>query len=185
MKRVLLFAGCALLLAAASVPARADQNAPELDALFETLQGELEAAEAARVTQRIWDAWIAHDDAAVRALMDAGLHDMRAGRLRAALARFDAMVDLAPDFAEAWNKRATVHYLLGDFAASAADVVETLRLEPRHFGALVGQGLMHMRVRDTAQALIYFRRGLAVNPHMDNVRGYIELLAEAEQGNPI
>ena len=70
-----------------------------------------------------------------------------------------------------------MHYLLGDFTASSADVVETLRLEPRHFGALVGQGMIHMQAHNTGKALNYFRRALALNPHMDNVRGYVEVLS--------
>jgi len=172
----------AVLLAA---PLRADQNAPVLDELFTLLKGDLKGAAAVAVTREIWSAWLQHDNREVRALMDAGMRDMRAARWRDALGSFDAAVDLAPDFAEAWNKRATVHYLLGDFPASSADVVETLRLEPRHFGALVGQGMMHMQQRNAAQALLYFRRALAVNPHMDNVRRYVERLSQAPTAKPI
>ena len=157
-------------------PLRADQTAPELDGLFALLKGDLEAAAVVAVTQEIWSAWLRHDDDEVRALMRAGMRDMRAARWRDALGRFNAAVDLAPDFAEAWNKRATVYYLMGDFAASTTDVVKTLRLEPRHFGALVGQGMMFMQAQNVEQALSYFRRALAVNPHMDNVRGYVDVL---------
>lgn len=172
----------ATLLAA---PLRADQNAPVLDELFELLKSDLEGAAAVEVTREIWSAWLQHDNREVRALMDAGMRDMRAARWRDALGRFDAAVDLAPGFAEAWNKRATVHYLLGDFPASSADVVETLRLEPRHFGALAGQGMMYMQQRNAAQALLYFRRALAVNPHLDNVRRYVEVLSRVPVPKPI
>lgn len=183
MKAGLIIA--ALFAALFAAPLRADQNAPGLDDLFELLKSDLEAAAAVAVTREIWSAWLQHDNREVRALMDAGMRDMRAARWRQALGRFDAAVDLAPDFAEAWNKRATVHYLLGDFPASSADVVETLRLEPRHFGALAGQGMMYLQRRNAAQALLYFRRALAVNPHMDNVRRYVERLSRGPVAKPV
>jgi len=172
----------AMLLAA---PLRADQNAPVLDELFALLKGDLKGAAAVAVTREIWSAWLQHDNREVRALMDAGMRDMRAARWRDALGSFDAAVDLAPDFAEAWNKRATVHYLLGDFPASSADVVETLRLEPRHFGALVGQGMMHMQQRNAAQALLYFRRALAVNRLMDKASCDVERWPQAATARPV
>lgn len=165
----------------AVAPSRADQNAPQLDDLFAQLKTGLNAAAAVEVTRAIWDAWLQHDERGVNQQMDAGLRAMRDRLWRDALVCFDAAVALAPDFAEAWNKRATVYYMLGDFEASSADVAETLRLEPRHFGALVGQGMMHMQSREDALALVYFRRALAVNPHMDNVRGYVERLARGEK----
>ena len=183
MKRCLIIA--ALFAALLAAPLRADQNAPVLDELFALLKSDLKGAAAVAVTREIWSAWLQHDNREVGALMDAGMRDMRAARWRDALGSFEAAVDLAPDFAEAWNKRATVHYMLGDFPASSADVVETLRLEPRHFGALVGQGMMHMQQRNAAQALLYFRRALAVNPHMDNVRRYVERLSQEPIPKPI
>ena len=179
MKRILLLT----ILLAASV--RADQNLPVLDELFASLNGALEGTTAAAITGEIWAAWLQHDDAEVRAAMEAGIRDMDARRLRDALGRFDAAIDLAPDFAEAWNKRATVYYLMGDFAASSADVVETLRLEPRHFGALTGQGMMHFQERNIDLALLYFRRALAVNPHIDNVRRYVEFLSRGRDKKAI
>ena len=171
-----------ILLAA---PIRADQNAPVLDELFASLNGALEATTAAAITGEIWAAWLQHDDAEVRAAMEAGMRDMDAQRWRDALGRFDAAIALAPDFAEAWNKRATVYYLMGDFAASSADVVETLRLEPRHFGALIGQGMMHWQERNIDLALLYFRRALTVNQYMDNIRHYVELLSRGRDKKAI
>lgn len=189
MKRYLALAILATvaIIAAAAPPltSRADQNAPVLDELFARLQTDLTAAAAVRVTRAIWAAWLQHDDQAVNTQMAAGLRAMQAGRWRDAVAPFDAAIAMAPDFAEAWNKRATVYYMLGDFDASGADVAKTLRLEPRHFGALVGQGMMHMQSHEAEQALIYFRRALAVNPHMDNVRELIARLMRARAAKPI
>ena len=168
-----------------AAPLRADQNLPVLDELFASLNGALEPTTAATVTREIWTAWLQHDDAKVRALMDAGMRDMDNRHWRDALARFDAAIELAPDFAEAWNKRATVYYLMGDFDASSADVAETLRLEPRHFGALAGQGMMHLQEENFKLALLYFRRALAANPHMDNIRNYVELLSQMQDEKTI
>lgn len=179
MKPLLL---ATLLLAS---PIRADQNLPVLDELFASLSGAPGAESAAAVTREIWGAWLQHDDEQVRALMDAGMRDMDAQRWHDALGWFGAAIDRAPDFAEAWNKRATVYYLMGDFAASSADVVETLRLEPRHFGALTGQGMMHWQEQNNELALLYFRRALAANPHMDNVRHYVDLLSRAQHKKTI
>lgn len=187
MKRVfaiVVLAAVAVVIVA-PLASRADQNAPVLDELFAKLQTDLDAAAAVQVVRDIWAAWLQHDDAAVNTQMAAGMRAMQAGRWRDAIAPFDAAIALAPDFAEAWNKRATAHYMAGDFDASAADVARTLRLEPRHFGALVGQGMMHMRMREAERALIYFRRALAVNPHMDNVRGYVERLSRGRGVKPI
>ena len=183
MKTYLAIVLTFVLLSVASL--RADQNLPVLDELFASLNEELDAGEAVAVTRAIWVAWLAHDDARVRDLMGAGMRAMDARRLHDALAKFDAAIDLAPDFAEAWNKRATVYYLLGNFAASADDVVETLRLEPRHFGALSGQGLMHLQDENYEQALDYFERALTENPYMDNIRRYVEMLKKARDSKAI
>ncbi len=167
-----------------AVPAAADQNAPQLEALFTRLGGDLAAPQAVAVTSAIWAAWRRHDDAQVRASMAAGGAAIKARKWAAAATHFSAAIARAPKFAEAWNKRATVHYLRGDFAASAADVTATLNLESRHFGALAGQGMMHMQMRKNALALIYFRRALAINPHMDNVRRHVARLSR-RLGKPI
>ncbi len=175
MKHLLIIS---LLLAA---PLRADQNLAVLDDLFAALHGEVEAATAVAITHEIWAAWLQHDDEQVRALMEAGIIALDAGRWGDALGRFDAAIARAPNFAEGWNKRATVYYLMGDFAASSADVMETLRLEPRHFGALTGQGMMHLSQENIELALRYFRRALISNPRMDNVRHYVGRLSRAQE----
>ena len=90
---------------------------------------------------------------------------------------FNALIELAPDLAEAWNKRATLYYLMEDYDASVADVKQTLALEPRHFGAIVGMGLIYDALGDQEAALEAFRRGLKVNPHMPHIKQKSEQLA--------
>jgi tetratricopeptide (TPR) repeat protein len=86
--------------------------------------------------------------------------------LPAALGKFDQIVKIAPGFAEGWNKRATVHYLLGDFAGSLHDIERTLKLEPRHFGALSGRGLVLLELDQQAGALEAFESALEVHPKL-------------------
>ena len=76
------------------------------------------------------------------------------------------MVAIAPDFAEGWNKRATVHYLLGNYPQSLADIGETLEREPRHFGALSGRGLVYVALEDEVRALKAFDAALAIHPNL-------------------
>ncbi len=90
-----------------------------------------------------------------------------------------ALIEEAPDFAEGWNKRATVRYLAGDYEGSIADCRETLARNPNHFGALSGQGLCHFMLSQFREAALLFRRALAVHPHLDGARGNL-WKAEAE-----
>ena len=84
--------------------------------------------------------------------------------------RLTALVEDAPDWAEAWNKRATVRYLAGDYDGSITDCGQTLTRKPHHFGALSGQGLCHMALGQFGPAAALFRRALAVHPHLEAVR---------------
>ena len=168
----------ALLLLAVllSVPAAADQSDPRLDGLFERLQTLEDEAVAAAVTRRIWQIWRAHDNALVEAVMERGAQALASNRLPRAEGYFDQVVQMAPEYAEGWNQRATVRYLRGRFAQSAADIRRTLMLEPRHFGALSGLGLVYMELGRDAAARDAFRRALAVNPHLSGARQNLELL---------
>jgi len=95
---------------------------------------------------------------------------MERGDLLAAEALFTDIIRRAPDFAEGWNKRATVRYLGGNHAAAVTDCQETLARNPHHFGALSGQGLCHMALGQYREAAELFRRTLAVYPHLDVAR---------------
>ena len=157
-----------------------DQNKPELDVLFELLNEGIADYQAQDVTRQIWQHWLDTDSEELQGLMQAGMQDMNNSDFEIAIERFTDAIDLQPDFAEAWNKRATVYYMLGEFDLSTADVAQTLKLEPRHFGALSGQGMIYMNLDDADAALDYFKRALDVNPYMVSVRKTVELL-EAER----
>lgn len=157
-----------LLAAALSGPSsvRADQNDGRLESLFVRLLEAPALGEAQAVEGQIWRIWLESDDGAVRALMHDGLDAMSRGDYRRALAKFDQMVLIAPDFAEGWNKRATVHYLLGNYPQSLSDIAKTLKLEPRHFGALSGKGLVYTALQDERRALEAFEAALEIHPNL-------------------
>jgi tetratricopeptide (TPR) repeat protein len=182
MERLSVMATAALLFAAAILatppPAAADQNDSRLDALFTRLQEASGPAEAQQIEGQIWQIWIQSDDGAVRGLMRDGLSAMERGDYSHALGKFDQMVLIAPGFAEGWNKRATAHYLLGNYAQSLADIAETLALEPRHFGALAGRGLVYVRLEDERRALEAFEAALAIHPHFPAAQANAEQLRQ-------
>lgn len=170
----------AVLLAACWVsPAPADQNDRRLDRLFAQLQSTGDRAEAVAIQESIWGLWFQSEDAAVTRWMRRGNIALNQGRLDEALAAFDQVVREAPEFAEGWNRRATLHYLMGSYAASVRDVERTLALEPRHFGALSGLGLINLRLGHNDQAIKAFREALKVNPHLTGAKANLEgLLGE-------
>ena len=157
-------------------PAIADQNDRRLDGLFERLHAAPGAGDAKAIEQQIWQIWLESDDATVDRLMQQGIAAMHLRQLDLALDRFDRMVERAPAFAEGWNKRATVYYLMGDFEASVVDIERTLGLEPRHFGALSGLGLIYDAIDQPRAALRSFEAALRLNPHLESIRGRVEEL---------
>jgi tetratricopeptide (TPR) repeat protein len=178
MKRTLSI-GFAVVFAAATWTcggARADQKDPRLDALFDQLHNVTGTLQARTIIQQIWVIWTTSDNPEVNHLMDDGTNAMAAQDYKTALADFTKMIGIAPDFAEGWNKRATVLWLLDDYEGSMADIDKTLALEPRHFGALWGLGAIQAAQEDDEGAIATFERALAVNPHMEGVTEQIEAL---------
>jgi len=163
----------------------ADQDDPELDELFAALQDpSLTLGAAQQLETLIWSHWFRHDGEEVVLVMNEGGDHLRYGNLEAALERFDKAVELAPDFAEAWNRRATVNYHLGRYEDSLADIEETLAREPRHFGALFGRGLVYMGQEEWKKAYDAFGETLEVNPHAVNAITYRKAIEEEYLGNP-
>lgn len=164
---------CVLLLCAIS-PVSADQNDPLLDGLFEDLAKAEEPPEASRLENRIWQRWLVAPDGPAQELLLSVESNMRGGLLEAALDAADQLVERVPDYAEGWNKRATVRYLIGDYDGSIADIRRTLRLEPRHFGAISGLGLIYIRQGDKPAALAAFEHVLEISPASANARASVE-----------
>ncbi len=181
----LLAAALAALVIAGTGPLAASQDDPRLDLLFERLHAADDLAAAREIETLIWSVWLETGDAELDALMRYGMFLMRNGNLQEAAAAFDRIVETAPDVAEGWNKRATVLYLMGRFDASLADCMKVLELEPRHFGALSGLGLIHVALDDAESALHWFREALRHNPHMPGVRARVDDLARSVEGDPV
>lgn len=176
--------GCATALACALAfvgalaggPAAADQRDSRLDELFTGLESAADPGAAQAIELRIWGIWSESDDPAVQILMAQGAAAMARRDRRAALGKFDQIVRIAPGFAEGWNKRATVHYLLGNFKKSLGDIRKTLTLEPRHFGALSGRGLVYVQLEEEARALESFEAALEIHPRLSGARINAETL---------
>lgn len=166
-------------------PARADQNDPRLPHLFDILKQTQNPLEAQLAEQQIWRIWMVSPDDTVNLLMLRGVEAMSAQDLKTAFRVFTDVTEIAPEFAEGWNKRATVLYLIGAYPESIADIDRTLALEPRHFGALSGLGLCNAELDRTEAALDAFERALAVNPHMDGARTNAELMRRKIEGDRI
>ncbi|HWQ39834.1 MAG TPA: tetratricopeptide repeat protein [Burkholderiales bacterium] len=124
----------------------------------------------------IWQIWGRSGDPQADELYRIGVRQMREGLLRSALRTFSQLIEHNPAFTEAWNKRATVYFLLGQDDLSIADCDEVLKRNPQHFGALSGYGQLMLRRRQPERALDYFERALAANPNMDGVRSTVEML---------
>ncbi|MDP7345314.1 MAG: tetratricopeptide repeat protein, partial [Alphaproteobacteria bacterium] len=114
-------------------------------------------------------------------LMNFGIGAMRAGQFGPVLNSFNAIIDADPAFAEGWNKRATVLYLAEAYDRSIQDIKETLRREPRHFGALSGLGLIFLHQRQYAPAANAFRNALAINPHLPRIRRALDQLEQRQR----
>jgi tetratricopeptide (TPR) repeat protein len=165
-------------------PALADQRDPKLDELFNRLHASIDQAEADRLEREIWDIWYHHDSGQVALLMVQGRRAMAIGDFDDAESFFTEVIEKDPQFAEGWNRRATLYYLMGRYQDSIADVSETLALEPRHFGALSGMGLIYTALKDEATALAWFEKALEANPHMVGVRYQVEQLKKKLAGEP-
>lgn len=147
-----------------------DQNSDALPALFDELLEAEDASIAARIESRIWREWLDAPDDVSGELLSRLNNAMQARDAALALELADELVETAPDFAEAWNKRATLHYLNGDDDLSVADIGQTLALEPRHFGAISGLGLIFVRKGDPEAALEAFEKVLSISPASRNAR---------------
>lgn len=174
----------AVMFVFAAVPADAAQDA-RLDPLFEKLKAAADAREAQIYENAIWRVWLEPDDGAINSLMRLGLDAQNRGDMFGAFAIYDAITGLKPDYAEGWNRRATVLFLLDRLEESRKDAEKTLELEPRHFGALSGLGLIAMRQNHPDKALEVLEKALAINPHMANVRGHVEQLRKKARDGAI
>lgn len=168
-----------------SVPIQAGQNDARLPVLFDQLKEAETPEDAMPVEEAIWRVWLLSGTGSVDAHILRGLQAMTDGRNEEALAAFTKATDTQPDFAEAWNKRATANYLLGRYEASVLDIQKTLELEPRHFGALSGLGLINLALGREREALKAFEAARQIHPFLPGSETHVRELREKIRGRGI
>ena len=124
----------------------------------------------------LWRVWSRSGDPEIDALFQRGLEQMTSGDFPAAIETFTTVIRKNPDFAEGWNKRATVYYLAGEYDKSLRDCDEVMKLNPTHWGALAGYGQIYLALGKPELALEYFERALKVNPNLQRVQAAVDEL---------
>ena len=148
----------------ASKIALADQNDPRLNNLFKKLNETENQDEIRDLISDIWNIWYEVDDPKVIEYFEKCIQAMNLRNYPLAIRFFNNLIEEDPNFAEGWNKRATVHFMMGNFDQSMQDIIKTLELEPRHFGALDGMGLIFIHQGQFQQALDVYDKMLEIFP---------------------
>ncbi len=193
--RIVLALAVALLLvpvsgAGAAPPDRPAAAAPsasaksvELDSLFAALKDVTEEADARTIESRIQDLWLDSGDPEVDRLMSYAIAAVNTGSYMLAINYLNSVILRKPDYAEGWNKRATVYWLMGAddhsfYEKSLADIDQTLRLEPRHWGALAGRGWIMQDLGKDREAVTALRQSLAIDRWREDVLVSLRLLED-------
>ena len=155
-----------------------------LDTLFDKLRTATDPSAVQVLEQGIWEQWTMVPEPAHRQLMLRGIAEMQQQELQNAVVTFTKLIETAPQLSEAWNKRATVQWLLGNFPASIADICETVKREPRHFGAYSGLGMIRAQMGEHARAAAAFELAKKWNPHIVGIDAEIER-QKAEAGGEV
>ena len=148
----------------ASKIALSDQNDPRLNNLFKKLNETENQDEIRDLISDIWNIWYEVDDPKVIEYFEKGIQAMNLRNYPLAIRFFNNLIEEDPNFAEGWNKRATVHFMMGNFDQSMQDIIKTLELEPRHFGALDGMGLIFIHQGQFQQAIDVYDKMLEIFP---------------------
>lgn len=178
----------ALLIAAAVLavmPARADQNDPRLNDLFQALAQAKTQEVAAPIEGEIWSIWQEAPSPTTALLLQRSSTSAESGDLDTSLRLMDTLVTLDPHFAEGWNMRATLHVMREEPGKAIADIEKALQLEPRHFAALAGLGQILANMGDDKGALRAFDAALKINPSLSEIRTAADALRRKVEGDPI
>ena len=143
----------------------ADQNDKRLNYLFDKLNVTEDQQEIEKLTNQIWKIWHEIDDPKMTRAFETGVQMMNLGFHSRAIDYFNKVIVEKPNFAEAWNKRATAHFMMGNFDLSMQDISQTLQLEPRHFGALDGMGLIFIHLNQPEKAIDIYNKMLEIFPN--------------------
>lgn len=158
------------------------KNQSELDSLFEALKAAKSRPEASRIAGQIQLLWSQSGSDTADLLMERADEAISNEEFPLAIEILDRLVVLQPGWAEAWNRRATVFFLTDDYRRSVADIGEVLRLEPRHYGAIAGLGLIYRSLGDDKRAFKAFEQALEIYPQNESVRDSLEELRPSAEG---
>ncbi|TPI81089.1 hypothetical protein [Mesorhizobium sp. B2-8-9] len=170
---------------AATPPPAAPTKQGRLDQLFTELKRERNEKAAERIAGRIWNEWNQSGSASIDLMMQWAQKATEDQKFDVALDFLDQVVTLQPDYAEGWNRRATVHFLMKNYGKSMADIDRTLQLEPRHFGALSGLAQIMAETGHKQSALEAWQKVLAIYPMMRSAQNQVSTLSEELAGEGI
>ncbi|MER8434072.1 tetratricopeptide repeat protein [Mesorhizobium caraganae] len=170
---------------AATTPPVAVTKEARLDQLFADLKRERNEKAAERIAGRIWGEWFQSGSASIDLMMQWSQKAMDDQKFDVALDFLDQVVTLQPKYAEGWNRRATVHYMMRNFGKSMSDIDQTLQLEPRHFGALSGLAQIMAATGHKQSALEAWQKVLAIYPMMRSAQDQVATLSEELAGEGI
>ena len=170
MKKLSLYVFLVLMFCVNAIAVSKDRDA-KLNQLFELLQKKNNASTAFYIEMEIWSIWSVHptQDQLTQSLAK-GSALMSSGELKKAYKIFSTIIDSDPDWAEGWNKRATVLYLMGRYQDSLNDIDEALKHESRHFGALSGQGLVQIKLKNYEEAIKSYQSAQKIYPSMQTAK---------------
>ena len=174
--RLVSFAFVCISLAPSTTAA--DQTDGRLDSLFGNLLITADLPTIRAAENQIWEIWLQHENSDVEQIMQMGIQRMNYQRYSEAMLIFNQVITSYPDYAEAWNKRATLQYLIGNLDNSIADIEKTLELEPRHFGALSGLGLVYIQRNELNKAKKAFEDLIKIHPNSPSARQNLDLVNE-------
>lgn len=164
------------MMLAANALAQNGGSSTMLETLFAKLQTATDPVAIQSLEAAIWEQWVLVPEGPQRELMLRGMAEMQQRELRQSVETFSKLIEIAPELSEAWNKRATAYWLLGNFPASLSDICETVKREPRHFGAYSGLGMIRAEMGEYRRAVAAFELAKKYNPHIVGIDDEIERL---------
>lgn len=173
-----------LFIAIMAQPLTSFAQTAELDELFEQLKEPIDG-NWQDIEKRIWKAWSRSGSDAMDLLLTRGRDAMQSGDVRTAISHFSALIDHAPEFAEGWNARATAFFMIEEYGLSVSDIQTTLALNPRHFGAMAGLGMILERTENYEDALKAYEAAIAVHPHRRDLIEGIERVKVKTEGTSL
>ena len=156
----------------------ANERDAQLDKLFNELKQDIPSLSSG-IAEQIWMLWSTHPtDQKLTSILDEGSRLVQDQQLNRAIDVFTEVIELDPTWAEAWNKRATVFYMIGEFQKSQDDIDKVLNLEKRHFGALAGQGLVNIKLKNYEKAIESYKKAQEIYPAMQSPKIMIKQIQE-------